>query len=130
MEIVVIVALVIVAGLAIRVFAGGMDHGRVRQYVGARHGKVLDIRWAPFGPGWFGEESDRIYEVRFRDRDGNEHLAHCKTSMFTGVYLTRDNIVKYAPRPVEGEAAADVDSLAEENRRLREELQRLRDEQA
>ena len=56
-------------------------------------------------------------ELGYLDRDGNEHLAYCKTSMWTGVYMTRDEIVRY------GDAGdRKVESLADENRRLREEL--------
>ena len=65
--------------------------------------------------------------MRYLDRDGNEHVAHCKTSLFTGVYFTEDRIVRYAPRPAEDAAGeADALALAEENRRLRAELERMR----
>lgn len=119
-----LVLAVIVIALVIRLAAGGLDHDRIRQYIESRGGKVLDSHWAPLGPGWFGEKSDRIYEVRYLDRDGNEHRAHCKTSMWTGVYLTEDRIVRYAEPPPDPE----VESLEEENRRLREELERLKRE--
>jgi hypothetical protein len=75
----------------------------------------------PFGPGWFGEKSDRIYAVRYLDKDGNEHEARCKTSMWTGVYFTQDEIVRHAKRPSDKQ-----ESLEEENRRLRDELERLK----
>ena len=114
--------LVIVAAIVIRLLAGGLDHDRVEQYIELRGGRVVDARWAPFGPGWFGEKSDRIYEVRYLDRDGNEHEAHCKTSLWTGVYFTEDRIVR-SETPL---AEATTASLEEENRRLREELKRLK----
>ena len=83
---------------------------------------MIEANWEPFGPGWFGEqEGNRIYAVRYLDRDGNEHEAHCKTSMWTGVYFTEDRIVKHA-----GRADGQQSSLEEENRRLREEVERLR----
>ena len=129
---VILVVLVIVVGIAIRLAAGGMDHDRVRQYVESRGGRVIEANWAPFGKGWFGEKNDRIYEVRYVDADGNEHEAHCKTSLFSGVYFTEDRIVRYAPRPA-AHADANVDdavALAEENRRLREEVERLKRGQA
>jgi len=119
-----LIPLFIIIAIVIRLAAGGLDHDRVRQYVEARGGKVIEANWAPFGPGWFGEKSDRIYAVRYLDQDGNEHQAHCKTSMWTGVYFTEDRIVKYADR-----ADRQQQSLEDENRRLREELDRLRREQ-
>src|SRR5262249_5126665 len=114
----------LVSAVVIRLAGGGMDHDRIRRYVEARGGKVIEANWAPFGPGWFGEKSDRIYAVRYLDQDGNEHQAHCKTSMWTGVYFTEDQIVKYAERADRQQA-----SLEEENRRLREEVERLKHKQ-
>jgi hypothetical protein len=112
---------IVVLALLIRLAAGGLDHDRVREYVESRGGKIIESNWSPFGPGWFGEKSDRIYAVRYLDKDGNEHQAHCKTSMWTGVYFTQDQIVKYAERPSDKQ-----ESLEEENRRLRDELERLK----
>jgi hypothetical protein len=118
-----LIALFIIIAIGIRLAAGGLDHDRVSQYVESRGGKVIEANWEPFGPGWFGEKSDRIYAVRYLDQEGNEHQAHCKTSLWTGVYFTEDRIVKYADR-----ADPQQPSLEEENRRLREELERLRRE--
>ena len=125
--VVIIIVLVIVVGIVGRLLAGGMDHDRVRQYVEARGGRVLDASWAPFGRGWFGEKNDRIYEVRFLDQGGNEHEASCKTSLFSGVYFTEDRIVRHAA-DASGAAHNDshVEALEDENRRLREEVERLR----
>lgn len=120
---VILVPLVILIAIVFRLAAGSMDHDRVRQYVESRGGTVIEANWAPFGPGWFGEKSDRIYAVRYLDQDGNEHEAHCKTSMWTGVYFTEDRIVKYAERDDREEP-----SLEEENRRLRAEVERLKRE--
>jgi hypothetical protein len=112
---------IVVLALLFRLVAGGLDHDRVREYVESRGGKIVETHWSPFGPGWFGEKSDRIYAVRYLDRDGNEHRAHCKTSMWTGVYFTQDEIVQHARR-----SSNKQESLEEENRRLREELERLK----
>lgn len=119
----VLIPLAIVVAITIRFAAGGLDHGRVRQYVEERGGKFISAAWAPFGPGWFGEKSDRIYQVRYFDHAGNEHEAYAKTSMWTGVYLTEDRIVEYAKPPL---GVEDEESLEEENRRLRAELERLK----
>jgi hypothetical protein len=88
----------VVLALVIRLLAGGMDGDRVRSYIEQRGGRMLSSGWAPFGKGWFGEKSDRIYEVHYLDQDGNEHQATCKTSLFTGVYFTEDRIVSYGER--------------------------------
>lgn len=119
-------ALVIAIGLGVRLIAGAFDHDRIRRYIASRGGRVMHSRWAPFGPGWFGEKSDRIYSVRYADREGHLHDAHCKTSLWTGVYFTADHIVKYSANAAP--AIATMESLADENRRLRAELERLRND--
>jgi hypothetical protein len=136
---------VIGVGLMFRLLAGNMDHQRIRDYIQSHGGRVLSCAWSPFGRGWFGEKSDRIYEVSYLDKDGNQHQATCKTSMWTGVYWTEDRIVLYASRQPEAEleeqehfratgnpwdrlADRSPEELEEENRRLRAELERLKKE--
>ena len=117
---VVVIALVVV----IRIIHGGMDHERIQLYVEAHGNKLLAINWVPFGPGWLGKHQDRIYEIRYLDRDGIRHHAYCKTSGWSGVYFNEDNIEQSADLP-------DTErSLVEENRRLREELEQLKSRQS
>jgi hypothetical protein len=104
-----------------RLFAGSMDGDRVGSYIAERGGRLLESNWAPFGKGWFGEKSDRIYEVKYIDRDGNLHEASCKTSMWTGVYFTEDRIVRYAERSPHEPV---TEGLLAENERLRAEIER------
>lgn len=127
MEVMGVFILFVIMALVFRLFAGGMDRDRVRDHIESSGGRLLEKRWAPFGKGWFGEKNDRIYEIRFIDSAGNEHEATCKTSLFSGVYLTGDRIVQYAAPPTP--PMAPFDSQAEENQRLREEIARLKDEQ-
>lgn len=121
---------VIVLAIFMRGCAGSLDHDRIGSYITSNGGRVVSINWAPFGPGWFGEKSDRIYEVRYFDNLGQLHDAHCKTSLTTGVYFTQDRVrtpVAAAPRgtsPFQNDEA----HLAAENQRLREELARLKRE--
>jgi hypothetical protein len=118
-----IIPLVIAVVIAIRIGAGSLDHHRLRSYVEERGGEVIEINWAPFGPGWFGGNKERIYHDRYLDRDGNEHEAYAKTNMWSGVYFTEDRITRYSEPPVDKE---EVESLEEENARLRAELERLK----
>ena len=119
-----LVPVAILFALVIRHIAGGMDGDRIRRYIQGRGGAVQESRWSPFGPGWFGARSERLYRVRYVDRDGAEHEADCKTSMWTGVYFTEDRIIKEVVRSISTAGAAS--SLEAENHRLREELERLR----
>jgi hypothetical protein len=84
------VVVFIVVGIVIWVAFMSMDKDRITAYVQERGGRIVSINWAPLGKGWFGEKNDRIYEVVYYDRDGNQHWATCKTSLFSGVYWTGD----------------------------------------
>jgi hypothetical protein len=120
--------------------ARSLDKDRVRAYIEERGGRVVSINWSPFGKGWFGEKNDRIYEVVYYDVAGCQHLATCKTSLFSGVYWTEDRVAHGAARWYEN-VARDVEPGASligklpvqapndeagELRRLRAENERLR----
>ena len=124
--VILIVPLVLLLGIGIRMFAGSLDHERIKAYIRENGGRVLEVRWEPFGPGWFGEKSDRIYSIRYLDREGNEHTAHGKTSLLTGVYLTNDQVVR-SVQP--SQPPPDAAALAAENQRLRQELARIKEQQ-
>jgi hypothetical protein len=84
--------IIVVLAIVFRLGAGGMDRGRIEEYIRERGGRIVSINWAPFGKGWFGEKNARIYEVMYYDRDGDLHMATCKTSLLSGVYWTEDRI--------------------------------------
>jgi hypothetical protein len=114
-----IVPLVLVAIVAIRFLADRADRTRIRADVEGRGGEVIDITWKPFGRGWFGEKSDRVYLVEWLDDVRRTHTSWCKTSAFSGVYWTEEGAPSGGP-------ARELDALRDENRRLRAELERLR----
>ena len=122
MEPLVIVVAVLAFGLMFRLIAGGLDGDRVESYVRDKGWELVDRSWEPFGPGWFGERDSRIYQIVYRDQRGHLHRAHVKTSMFSGVYLTRDAIVEHAPEPPVSSVEMD---LVSENARLRERIASL-----
>ncbi len=115
----------IVLALAFRLMAGGLDGSRVEDYVRQQGWELVDRSWDPFGPGWFGEKDSRIYQIVYRDQRGDLHRAHVKTSMLSGVYLTRDQIVERAEEP---DQVSGVEALAAENERLRERIEALESE--
>jgi hypothetical protein len=110
--------------ILIRVAAGGFDSDRIKEEIEAKGGKLISQTWTPFGKGWFGSH-DRIYQVDYSDKDGNTHRAFVKTSMFSGVYFTDDQIVEYCN---EHSALPDKNrsALQEENERLKKELLELK----
>src|SRR5262245_10649652 len=84
-------------GLIIRLLAGVLDRDRIRQYVHQRGGRVRNIYWSPFGRGWFGDKHNRIYVVNYDDAQGQQHAATCKTSFWSGVYWTEDQVLSRPP---------------------------------
>lgn len=155
MEVAALIGLAFMVGILIRLFAGSLDSDRIGEYIRGRGWELLDRSWDPLGPGWFGEKNARLYKVAYRDQEGHVHVAHVKTSMFSGVYLTNDQIVKTAeaqePVPPSDSRTGDdsrnpgngghmeaggysgepamsnnAEALAEENRHLRQVIQDLK----
>jgi len=71
-----------------RLIAGTMDKNRFQKYAAVRGWKMLHLTWEPFGRGWFGEKSDRIYEVTYQAPDQAVYIAWMKTSLFSGIYVS------------------------------------------
>jgi hypothetical protein len=118
-----IIIIAVVLAVVIRLGAGSMDDGRIREYVEQLGGKIRSINWSPMGRGWFGSKNERIYEVVYEDAAGNVHQASCKTSALAGVYWTEDEVIESVQKPT---SKLDAEQLASENRRLREEVERLK----
>ena len=129
----------ILFAIFVRLMAGSMDVDRIDEYISERGGRIIEKQWTPFGKGWFGEKDSRIYRVIYEDSQGNIHEATCKTSMFSGVYFSEDQIVQRRQRRKNHEDNVtlqdtatqedhNVTSLQEENRQLREEIERLREQ--
>lgn len=80
--------LLLVSGIAAFIAMIWLDRRRIAEEVAALGGKVVDITWEVFGPGWIGDGSHRLYSVTYRDIDGVEQTQFCKTSLLSGVYFT------------------------------------------
>lgn len=86
---VVVIVVAVLATLGCWMYCMSLDKARIIAYVEKGDARVVRIDWAPFGNGWLGD-NNRIYEVVYHDGVGREHLALCKTSLFSGVYWTQD----------------------------------------
>ncbi len=115
-----------IAAVIIRLAAGSFDGNRIEAYIRERGWTLVDKSWDPFGPGWFGEKDSRIYQIVYKDTQGDLHKAHVKTSLLSGVYLTQDEIVQKAEAQPSSSETTHLQELEEENRRLKEELNRLK----
>jgi hypothetical protein len=114
----------IVLAIIIRLIAGSMDSDRVKEDIESKGGKLISKEWTPFGKGWFGEKNDRIYEVIYIDKDGNKHKAFVKTSSFSGVYYSSDEIIEYS-NDKQNTSELDTD-LKKENEKLKREIEELK----
>ena len=81
---------ILVLAVVIRSLQGYFDRKRIQEYVEEHGGKIIDIAYRRFGPGWLGS-NERIYQVSYRARDGRDATGICKTRAFSGVYWTDDS---------------------------------------
>jgi hypothetical protein len=111
--------------VALRLAAGSWDRQRITRHFQERGWSIQTIVWRPFGRGWFGEQGDRIYEVTYIDRDGHASIVHCKTSMWSGVYIT-DGVTPRnpLPPPAPSREPSEMERLRRENAELKEALRR------
>ena len=125
-----VIACAIFGGLFLLFLSAGFDRSRIQDYFRRRGEHLLDMHWDPFGPGWFGEKDARIYRVRYRDSEGRTHAGHVKTSMWSGVYLTGNRVVKSSEKisvpgvPEEPELLT-YEEIEQEKVRLRKRLDEL-----
>ena len=91
-----VIVLVIAGAVAVailgRFITHGMDRSRIEKYAGEQGWELTSCQWKLFGPGWFGNNKERIYAITYRDGQGRTHSAFAKTSTLAGVYLTEDRV--------------------------------------
>ncbi|GMW01805.1 MAG: hypothetical protein AMXMBFR84_29420 [Candidatus Hydrogenedentota bacterium] len=75
-----------------RLLLGVIDRDSIRRNVERRGDTLISMHWTPFGRGWFSENKERHYRVVFT-RDGTTVETTCKTSIFTGVYWSGDELI-------------------------------------
>lgn len=108
------------------------DKARVRDNLRSQGARVLRLRRDYLLMDWFVEREFRSYNVRYRDRNGWEHGAICKTTNGGAIVFAEDLVLQERPGKSEPAPAlgreSDLDdrvlALEAENRRLKEELQR------
>lgn len=87
-------ALVIVGLLTFRAVLFGIDRRRIRSFVENKGGRICEITWSPFGPGWTkGRYRTRGYRVYYFDSTGREHKAYCYTDVFYHMSFQHDEAV-------------------------------------
>ena len=95
LELILGIVFILVLKIVSRFLAGHFDKERIKNHIEKEGGRLISQEWEPFEPGWFGENSERIYSVVYFDKEGIEHHAFAKTSRYSGVYFSRDRIIEY-----------------------------------
>lgn len=102
-----------------------LDKSRIKNHLSKRGDVAVDITWKIFGKGWFAEAGkdgwgNRIYRIDYEDVYGNIKQAWCKTAMFSGVYISDENIIRTAE--IDGREMTDAEKIA----LLEDELKKLK----
>lgn len=70
--------LMVVLAVVMRVIAGLLDAARIQLYITDQGWTIVKKRWAPLGPGCFGERNARIYKISYLDKHDNLHKSYVK----------------------------------------------------
>jgi len=141
--------LIAIAWIGVWLLSVNWDKKRIERYFAGRGCEVVETTWRPFARWWSGDRNETHYQVWYRDRDGTTWECLCKTSMFTGVFTTEEQ-VHFRPQPPSGmkqkvlksppvdlndegvpgqwDAAKTPAELRLDNESLRAEIRRLRGE--
>lgn len=127
-----IIIILIFVFIAFLAFRKSLDKDNVKLWVESKGGRLISKEWTPFGSGWAGESRERLYTIIYIDRLGNRRKAEIKTSYGTGVYVRKDEIISPSNKSVNSNNSSPFSqkkenkNLAEENRLLKEELDKLK----
>ena len=89
----------LVAVIAIRCIERGCDRARLRRFVVARRGTVIEIWEIHARPAAQTWRHTRVYQVRWTDELGDDHLVRCETSMRKGVYVSEAQVIQNPRHP-------------------------------
>ncbi|MBC3881689.1 hypothetical protein H8K35_07670 [Undibacterium sp. LX40W] len=85
MEFLILSCLAAVA-IIIRIFLHYIDIDGILSAARKKGWRNVKVEWAPFAAGAFFEDGERCYRVFYLDEQGIKNIAHCKTSIMTGLF--------------------------------------------
>ncbi len=92
-----VVIVAIIGGLLLlvllRALERALDQRRIRRYVEARACEVIELWEIHARPAAHTWRNTRVFQARFRDAHGSDHLVRCETSMRKGVYVSDEQII-------------------------------------
>ena len=79
--------LIVVLAVSYRIAAHFIDKRMITSYFRRKDGEVNYISWEPFGPGWVGDNLNRIYRVGYMDKNGDSRRVYVKISLLGGLHI-------------------------------------------
>ncbi len=98
--------LILLAIIAGRIVLARIDAQRIASYISQEGGNILNTRWTPFVSHVKAKMAERLYRVRFLDRNCHEHLATFKSGGKKRIFVAHDEIVRRSKRWTPEEALA------------------------
>lgn len=86
-----IVLLIIPAWLLVQVLRKA-DNERLKWFIEDQGGRIISKKWLPLYSEQIIEEGDTVYELRFIDKRGNQHLSIVNVS--GKISFLKDDIIK------------------------------------
>lgn len=71
--------------IAVPLIAGPRDRKCIREEIEGNGGTVLKISYNPFAKFWLNRGWGRTYDVIYRTREGQNVIAICRATMFSGL---------------------------------------------
>ncbi len=83
-----ILLFVVVFAVSYRIAAHFIDKKRITSHFRRKDGSEVNyISWEPFGPGWLGDNLNRIYRVGYVDENGDSRRVYVKISLLAGIHI-------------------------------------------
>ena len=89
-----IFALMMGISLAAHFVTMDMDRQRIVNHLKDQGGALLEKRWEPYGTRALSNRNGRVYQIKYRDRQGKVHQAYVWTSVSGGIFLTEDRVIE------------------------------------
>ena len=117
-----------------RLLIGILNHARINAHLRERGCRTIWIRWAPFGPGWFGGRASQLYHVRYQTPQREVYECYVKTGWFASVYFRDERHIPaenagpmtYGAPPSRNRTPKTATELLEEERLRRERIRQRR----
>jgi hypothetical protein len=118
----ILIIFVLLIGIASETIFSGDHKQKINQYFFTRNLRIVSIEHTPFAQGWAFEKNEVLYTVFYWNREGDYCKAIVKTSLWTDVYFSNEEVITYAKRNDPSKERV----LEQENEKLKKEIELLK----